>query len=117
MLVQSENGGVIQARNRALSESSGRFVAFLTLTIYGIRVFFSTASVSKRHAQDYHHSYLRFRCNDALKVLALLPSVIDSSNVLRKNFSCFVLVDREVVGDFSFPAFRPDIMLSGAILS
>ena len=61
LLVQSENGGVIQAR-MALSSRPGLLLSW-TLTIYGIRFSFDLASGIKASWSGLFTHYLRFRCN------------------------------------------------------
>ena len=73
----------------------------------------SSLQLSKRHNVGLIHSpYLRFRYRKGAYegFTVRPPAVIDSSNVLRKNFIPLlsVMVDRELIGDFSFPSFRPE---------
>jgi teichuronic acid biosynthesis glycosyltransferase TuaG len=114
LIAQPENGGVVKARNRAIAESSGRFVAFLDSDDLWNPLFLSSSlelSV-RRRAGLVHSPYLRFRCiHDGFEGFSVTPpGLVDSSNILAKNFIPLlsVLVDREVVGDFSFPSFRPE---------
>lgn len=115
-LYENPQKGVVSARNYGIKKSKGRFLTFLDSDDLW-HPFFLEESISirkefKKKIAITHSSYYRFSFSQR-KIKSYLidtPKIINSKNILKKNFLPLltVLIDREVIEEIYFEDIRPE---------
>lgn len=108
--------GVVSARNLGIKKSNNRFIAFLDADdIWDLDFLRESINIRKKNNRPIaitHASYFRFKVkrNKINSYLVEPPLVINSRNILKKNFIPLltVLIDRNLIKELYFDNQRPE---------